>query len=98
MSDNALPDFRPFWEQREPDFINEIGSKWWKDEFTTAYAHRKNLHGISLPDITAWIVQDAAGERIERILLRAGKPIYATPSLEDIAIRIDILKRLAQDD
>lgn len=80
----------------KPEFINEKGVKWWRDKSLTEYAHRENSAGITLPNLTVWIVETLDGTRT-RMFIRNKKPIYTNPSLEACAVHIDILKRLEMD-
>ena len=83
--------------EREPDFVNEIGTKWWLHESLTDYAHKKNLKGIGLPDHRVYYVETADKSR-ELILLHKDKIVHGTRSLEAMACFIDVQKILAGDD
>ena len=82
----------------EPDFVNEEDVKWWQDKDTTRYAHKRDRHGTSLPDVVCWYVEQPNGVRT-RVLIdnKAGKILYEHQSLEAVAVHIDMLKFLKRD-
>ena len=80
---------------REPDFINEIGVKWWRDEHTTSYAHKPDIHGTTLI-ATCFYVEEPSGRR-SRVLISKDCILADDQSLEGIAIKIDVLKLLKRD-
>jgi hypothetical protein len=83
--------FAPFWEKKEPDFINDEGFKWWLDKGTTKYAMRENANGTTL-DYQVWVVEKPDGFKTRIILDDRRKPIYENTSLEGIAVKIDMMK------
>lgn len=82
-----------FWETKEPDFINELGIKWYFDVQVTDYCLKENLSGVSLTDIIAFVIVKPSGET-ERVLVKypEGEVIFNTKSLEEIGVEIDKLK------
>lgn len=34
--------------KQEPEFVNEVGVKWWRDHSTTHYAQKPDINGITL--------------------------------------------------
>lgn len=87
-----------FLKNREPDFVNNIGTKWWKDRDSTNYAQKENAHGVALPNIQAWIVETTDGVR-SYVLVDTNIQgiVYTTQLLESLGIHIDMLKYLEQD-
>lgn len=79
----------------KPDFINELGVKWWFDPDTTQWARKKNKNGIALLDVYCFFIEKPDGYR-SRVLTRNDVDIYESQSLEAIVQHIDILKFLEQ--
>lgn len=78
--------------ETEPDFVNDLGVKWWQDKETTAYAQRPDVHGTTL-DVTVWYVETAKNPTRTRIISNSkGDMVYAHQQLESIACHIDALK------
>lgn len=92
VSPNA---FEPRWERDEPDFINDTGIKWWLDKETTHYAKRENHNGTKL-DYQVFVVEKPDGYKTRIILDEKRQPIYEHQRLEDIAVKIDILKLIKE--
>lgn len=80
----------------EPDFVNEIGVKWWRDTYTTQYAQKKDSQGTSL-DAVCYYVEEVSGKRTRLLVHRSGTILADDQSLEGIGIKIDILKMLQRD-
>lgn len=78
------------WD-KEPDFINEIGVKWWKDKDTTAYANKKNINNKSL-NATCWFIEEVNKNRTRVLLGSKGEILHETQSLENMLYMIDFLK------
>jgi hypothetical protein len=89
--------FTPWDINQPPDFVNELGIKWWFDAETTKWAHRKDSKGISLPDIHCFFIEKPDGYK-SRVLIQNNKDIYESQSLEAVACRIDILKCIKQEE
>lgn len=72
---------------REPDFINEEGVKWWINKRLTEYAEEKGLN------YTCYIIEFKNGYR-ERAVVNndTNKLIYSSPSLEAVGVYIDLAK------
>ena len=79
----------------EPDAVNEIGVKWWKDTSTTNYAQREDRFGTSL-DAVCYAIDEVSGRRT-RVLVANGKIIEDDPSLEGMACKIEVRKLLKRD-
>lgn len=92
------------WQEdnkKEPDFVNELGHKWWKDESTTKYATQKDSNGTSLDDAAVWFVemQNPNGTAHHtRVLVMNGGVKHEDQSLEGMAVMIDTLKFLKRDE
>lgn len=83
--------FAPFWEKQAPDFVNDIGAKWWIDTICTQWATREDGNGVSL-DYQVWVVEHPDGHKTRVLLNDARKAIYEHPSLENMATKIDMFK------
>lgn len=79
----------------EPDFVNELGVKWWLDRTSTDYARREDPFGTRLPDAAVYAVEEPDGHRTQ-VLVIAGEAEYEAQSLEDMGVHIDMLKILAR--
>lgn len=66
-------------------FVNDIGVKWWKNEYVNTYAHSKNL-----PDINAWLIEDVDGVK-QYVLTDTKSIIYTTQLLESLLAYVDML-------
>lgn len=77
-------------EEREPDFINEKGTKFWKDLDVMKY-----IKSLGLKDIFPYIIEDAKNNRT-RVLIKNNNYIYENPNVEAIATRLDMLKLLEE--
>ena len=75
----------------EPYFVNEQGTRYWLEKGLTEYAKSPDKDGVCLPEHRAWIVQFKDGE-YTRLLTEGTDPIYEGRSIEQIAVRIDLLK------
>ena len=84
-----------FWETQEPNFVNELGIKWYIDELVTQYCLKENISGVFLDNVLAYVVVLPDGNT-DRVLVDANKQevIYATKNLEEIGVEIDKLKLL----
>jgi len=84
-------DMLNFWENKPPDHVNDLGVKWWLDKETTGYAQKPDIHGVSLPEVCAWMVQLPNGS-YTRLLTYKGEVLMESQRLEDIGCRIDRMK------
>lgn len=80
----------------EPDFVNEIGTKWWKDELTTQYAQRPGKQGIPLM-CTCYALEMVDGYKMRVLVDVNGNIIEEDQSLEGLACKIDVRKFLLND-
>lgn len=81
-------------ETREPEFINEEGTKWWACEHLTEYATRKGL-----VDIKAWYIKTISNEKnIVLVDNIKNTIVYTNTSIEAVAVFIDVLKIVAGSD
>jgi hypothetical protein len=89
-------DLRNFWEENDPDFINDEGTKWWIDRDLTNYAQNPDAKGISL-DVQAWVLQTSDGY-MTRVLVNKDHEICdESQNLEALAVKIDVRKFLKGD-
>ncbi len=75
----------------EPDFVNEEGTKWWKDKSTTDWAQREDQFGTSL-DMIVYLVEKTDGYMTRLLLDTDGNLIDEQQNLEALAVKIDMLK------
>jgi hypothetical protein len=75
----------------EPDFVNDLGIKWWYDESSTTYARRPDAYGTCLPKVTCFKIEFPSGER-SFIITEDQQPIWEGKRLEDMGIEIDKMK------
>lgn len=80
-----------FETDREPDHVNEQGTKWWLDEQPTVYAQKEDHLGTALPNVQCFIVEATDGVR-NRVVVENGAVIFDNPNLEAIGAHIDMLK------
>lgn len=80
------------YEDRTPDFVNEIGVKWWLDSLLTEYARKPNANDITLDDVTVFVIQYPDTGAMTRVITQDGKVIHDASSIEAIATRIDVMK------
>lgn len=86
--------FTPFSD--EPDFVNDIGTKWWRDADTTQYAQKFDKNGISL-DSVCFFVEDSSGYRTRVLISYTREIIEEDQTLEGMAIKIDTRKFLLHE-
>ena len=75
---------------KEPDFINEHGIKWWFDSVATKYAQDKGLNTIRV-----WAVEHTDKTRTFVITQENGNSaevVYETKDFEAVFYRNDILR------
>jgi hypothetical protein len=75
----------------KPDFVNDGGVKWWKDNLLTDNAQREDIHGTTL-DATGYIVEEVNGHRTRLLISKAGTILVDDPTLDGIGAKIGILK------
>lgn len=81
---------------RNPDFINELGVKWWLDVDTTEYARKSDSFGTQLLEVTVFFIEKPSGER-SRVIVDNGTICGEHQALEATACMIDVMKLLARD-
>lgn len=78
----------------EPDFINELGVKWWIDKMTTNYAQSPDVWGTRL-NAMCFFVEEPGGRRTRVLIDRGTENVLAEDqALDGIGCKIDILKAL----
>ena len=74
----------------EKVFTNEKGYDWFIDKSMVDYAKVRKVHGYK------FYIVGKDGKPLERVMLdRNNQPKYTTTSSEDMAVKIDIMKRLS---
>jgi hypothetical protein len=81
--------------KRAPDFINDIGVKWWFDKEITAWATRPDQYGTVLKDVKCYLIEEPNGIRT-RIILQKGEIVYESHLVESIACALDLMKFFEQ--
>jgi hypothetical protein len=74
-----------------PDFVNELGVKWWRDQHTTDYARRKDAYGVSL-EAVGYYIELPEGGRTRLVLSKHGEVLAEGQSLDAVGTKIDLLK------
>ena len=74
----------------KPDFVNELGVKWWIDKSSTNYARNPDFNDIVL-DVVCYIVKFPNG-KFERVIVQNGEIEFSSQKIEDIGCHIDIMK------
>ncbi len=80
------------WECK-PDFINELGVKWWLDKETTQYARREDRNGIKLR-VICYVIEEVNGRRTRVLIDEEREIIEEDQTLEGIGSKIDVRKFL----
>lgn len=75
----------------EPDFVNDLGTKWWLDDSLTAYAHTPNAKDVALPNVRCFIVELQGGVK-RRLVVEGEEILREAGSIEDVATYLDLLK------
>jgi hypothetical protein len=70
-----------YWD-REPDFVNDEGVQWWREDDLCWYARSRGL-----TDVSAWIVRNPDGS-MARLILDGDRVDYECTSLEAAADHI----------
>jgi len=68
-----------------PDFVNELGVKWWFETTLTRYAFSKGNVGVRV-----WTVELPDGYKT-RLLTKDGKVLEDDQSLDGLCMKIDII-------
>jgi len=76
------------WEDKEPDFVNEKGVKWWFDEDTTRYG--------KLPHYKVFFIQDKSYLSWVIIDYRTNKVVYESQGIEDICVHLEMLRLMEE--
>lgn len=84
------------YTDREPDFINESGVKWWIEKSLTQWAQKEDRHGTSLP-FTAFLLEFQDGAKTYVLVNDKQEVLADSTQYEAIACDIDVLKFLKRD-
>lgn len=81
----------------EPDFVNEIGTKFWKDKVLTDHAAKEDSLGRKL-DAVCFYIKLKTGEAAYLLVDRkTQQPIAEEIGVEAMGVKIDVLKFLSQE-
>jgi len=84
------------WETK-PEFVNELGVKWWKDDHMTEYARNPDRYGTVL-DAVCFYAEHVDKTRTRLLVSRLnGQIIEEDSSIEGMACKIEIRKMLIRD-
>lgn len=78
--------------ETKPDFVNELGTKWWIEKDLTNYCKKEDQYGTKL-EATAFLVELVNGAR-SYVVVKNNQIIAESQSLETISIEIDVRKYL----
>lgn len=82
---------------REPDFVNDLGTKWWRDEYITALAKKEDRNQVSL-NAVCFLVETKDGYRTRCLISEeTNEIIEEDQSLEGMGIKIEVRKFLISD-
>lgn len=76
---------------KEPDFVNEEGTKWWVDRSTTKFAQQPDINNVRLPNVVCFATEQSNGYR-SYVITENQQIEYAATGLEAIGVHIDIMK------
>jgi len=77
---------------KEPDFVNDDGIKWWKHDYITKYANTKGLK-----DTIGYIVESETGYKTFLLINNTGI-LEEDSTLEGIGTKIDMIAFLIRGD
>ena len=80
----------------KPEFVNELGVKWWRDEDMTKYVQKPDVHGTSL-DMFCFFIEEPNGRRSRVLVSKDAGIVEEDQNLEALAIKIDVRKFLIRD-
>lgn len=75
----------------KPDFVNELGVKWWLDRSATSYARKPDLKGTTM-DVLVYRVEHPNGASAFIVTDGGGEPMKECPSLEAVGAWVDFTK------
>lgn len=75
---------------KEPDYVNAEGTKWWIEDVLTPYAQQRGL------DIKCYIVETVNGYR-SYVGVMDGTTVAENQSLEAFGVRIDVMAYLYEN-
>lgn len=68
-----------------PDFVNDKGVKWWREDTITAHAKARGLQGIQ-----AWRIEETSGTQ-SYVLTEGDEVIYSSQQLDAVGVHLDLL-------
>ena len=74
------------------EFVNEKGTRWWRDIELTQYAQQPNEQGKKLNHVACWFVETCEGRRTRLLVQRRGLILAQTLDANAMMNEIDILK------
>jgi hypothetical protein len=80
-----------------PDFVNEIGTKWWKEPDITRYAQKEDRYGIKISAV-AFLIETVDKFRSFVLVSKDTNMVIAEDqTFEGMGCKIDILKLLERE-
>lgn len=83
---------RTTMEMNEEPLVNELGTKWWLDDGLTEWCTRSDQNGVRLNGYKVWIVETSDGKKTRLLVDEQGHIVSDSPKMEDIAVKIDVIK------
>jgi len=83
--------------ETEPEFINELGVKWWRDIETTRYAQSPDKNGINL-QVICFFIEEPNGRKTRVLVNKDREIIEETQKLEEMGTKIDVRKFLKYEE
>jgi hypothetical protein len=74
------------------EFVNEKGTRWWRDRELTEYARQPNKQGKRLNHVACWFVETQDGRRTRLLLQRRGLVLAQSLDVNALMDEMDILK------
>lgn len=87
-----MTSFLRTWEKTEPFFVNEKGVTFWLDTNLTDYAKQKDSNNVSLDNVVVYVLKETDGQFWYMIAKTSGEAIFTSKSLEEIGVRLDVMK------
>lgn len=81
---------------RDPDFVNDEGFKWWLCKSLTEWARKSQSRysGEDMPEmnnVTVFMVEEPNTNRTY-VIIHDGKPVYSSQQYEAVATHLDMMK------
>ena len=78
-------DFDFYKKGRDPDFINDIGTKWWRQE---THFNKEKSENLESKGYSCWYVETIDDDR-NHVVIKNEEIVFSTKQLEAVAVWID---------